>query len=128
MTLIAIIRPRPFPGPGDRHVRRPRKRHRVTAVIYDRLALFELAIAVEVFGLPRPELGIPWYDFAVCSLDGGTLRATGAVRVTATSSLRAIARADTVIIPGWRDPAEAPPARLLRAVRRAHERGARVVS
>ncbi len=106
---------------------RPR-RHRVVVVAYDRLALFELAIAVEVFGLPRPELGVPWYDFAVCALDAGLLRATGAVRLEATRDLREIARADTVVIPGWRDPSEVPPARLLSAVRRAHERGARVVS
>jgi AraC family transcriptional activator FtrA len=105
-----------------------RKRHRVVAVIYDRLALFEFAMVVEVFGLPRPELDIPWYEFEVCSLDPGSLRATASVRITATRSLRAIDRADTVIIPGWRDPAEAPPARLLRALLRAHERGARVVS
>jgi AraC family transcriptional regulator, transcriptional activator FtrA len=105
-----------------------RRRHRVVTVIYDRLALFELAIAVEVFGLPRPELEIPWYDFSVCSLDAGPVRATGAVRVGATRSLRAIAAADTVIVPGWRDPSEAPPARLIDAIRRAHARGARIVS
>ena len=114
--------------PGGRRASGHHRRHRVVAVIYDRLALFELAIAVEVFGLPRPELEIPWYEFAVCSLDRGSLRATGAIRLAAPGGLRAIARADTVIIPGWRDPAEAPPARLLRALRRAHRRGARVVS
>ena len=40
---------------------RPRRRrpHRVVVVAYDRVALFELAIATEVFGLPRPELKIP---------------------------------------------------------------------
>ncbi len=106
----------------------PPRRHRVVVVAYDRLALFELAIAVEVFGLPRPELGIPWYDFTVCSLERGPLRATGAVRLGAGRGLEAIARADTVIVPGWRDPAEVPPARLLTAVRLAHRRGARVVS
>jgi AraC family transcriptional activator FtrA len=97
-------------------------------VAYDRLALFELAIATEVFGLPRPEIRTPWYDFAVCSFDRGPLRATGAVRVQGQRSLRALEDADTIIIPGWRDPLEAPPAALLGAVRRAHERGARVVS
>lgn len=105
-----------------------RKRHLVVAVIYDRLALFELAIAIEVFGLPRPELEIPWYDFTVCSIESGPVRATGSVRVAATRRLNAIAGADTVIVPGWRDPAEDPPPRLLRAMRRAHERGARIVS
>jgi AraC family transcriptional activator FtrA len=95
---------------------------------YDRLALFELAIAVEVFGLPRPELTVPWYSFEVCSVDAGELRATGAIRVRAARGLGALERADTIIVPGWRDPEELPPARLLRALRRAHGRGARLAS
>jgi AraC family transcriptional regulator, transcriptional activator FtrA len=107
---------------------RPRPRHRVVAIAYDRMALFELAIVVEVFGLPRPELDVPWYDFSVCSIDPGPLRATGAVEVLARHGVPAIARADTLIVPGWRDPEERPPEKLLAAVRRAHARGARVVS
>lgn len=102
--------------------------HRVVVVAYDRLALFELAIATEVFGLPRPELKVPWYEFAVCSVDPGTLRATGAIRLRAGRGLGAIASADTIIVPGWRDPAEPPPARLVHALRRAHQRGARLVA
>jgi AraC family transcriptional activator FtrA len=98
------------------------------AVAYDRVALFELAIAVEVFGLPRPELKVPWYDFQVCSIDPGLLRATGALQVRARLGLGALTSADTIIVPGWRDPAEIPPPRLLDALRRAHRRGARVVS
>lgn len=105
-----------------------RRRHRVVAVAYDRLALFEMAIAIEVFGLPRPELTVPWYEFEVCSLDSGSIRATGAIHVRARHGLRAIAAADTIIVPGWRDPAETPPARLLDAIRRAHRRGARIAS
>lgn len=100
----------------------------MVVVAYDRMALFELAIAVEMFGLPRPELEIPWYDFSVCSIDAGPLRATGSIEVRAQRDLHAIARADTVIVPGWRDPAETPPPRLLEAIRCAHRRGARVVS
>jgi AraC family transcriptional regulator, transcriptional activator FtrA len=107
---------------------RARRPHRVVVVIYDRVALFELAIATEVFGLPRPELDVPWYEFDVCSLDAGPLRATGTLRVRAARTLRAIDSADTVIIPGWRDPEETPPHRLLNALRRAHRRGARIVS
>jgi len=107
----------------------PRRRQkRVVVVAYDRVALFELAIAVEVFGLPRPELEIPWYDFAVCSIDPGPLRSTGMIHVRPHRNLSALSTADTIIVPGWRDPGEVPPRRLLDALRRAHRRGARVVS
>jgi len=132
MRYDSAMRPSPVDGPAPgrapRGARRPRRRHRVVVVAYDRVALFEMAIAVEVFGLPRPELKIPWYDFTVCAIDRGPLRATGSIHVRAGRDLRAIARADTVIVPGWRDPAEIPPRRLLDSIRGAHRRGARIVS
>ena len=105
-----------------------RRRHRVVVVAYDHVALFEMAIAIEVFGLPRPELEIPWYDFAVCSCDPGPLRTTGGIQLRSSRSLRSLASADTIIVPSWRDPAEPPPPVLLSALRRADRRGARVVS
>src|SRR4051794_9159330 len=47
------------------------KDHVVAALVYEDLAFFELAVAVEVFGLRRPELGVDWYDFRVCSARPG---------------------------------------------------------
>jgi AraC family transcriptional activator FtrA len=100
----------------------------VTALAYDRTSLFELAIAVEVFGLPRPEIRDPWYAFAVCAFEPGPLRATGGLRIEPRRGLAELERADTILVPGWRDPRERPPERVLAALRRAHARGARVVS
>lgn len=101
---------------------------RVVALAYDRLGTFELGIAVEVFGLPRPELDVDWYHFAVCSYERRPLRATGGILVRPTAGLGALARAGTIVIPGWRDPTERPPKVLLEALRAAHRRGARLVS
>src|SRR5262245_35961764 len=106
----------------------PRRPHHVVALAYDGLSPFEFGIVVEAFGLRRPELTVPWYRFTVCSLERGPLRAIGGVTVRAAGGLRALARADTIVIPGWRNPAEPPPSALLSALRRAHRRGARVVS
>jgi len=117
----------PKSGPRPRR-RRGTALHRIVAVTYDRVALFELAIATEVFGLPRPELGTPLYQFEVCSVDRGPLRSTGTVQLGSGRGLGILERADTIIIPGWRDPREAPPTKLLSALRRAHARGARLVS
>jgi len=102
--------------------------HRVVALAYDRLATFEFAVAVEIFGLPRPELPVDWYRFSACSYDAGPLRATGGVRLIAGSGLSALRRADTIVIPGWRNPDELPPRPVLSALRRAHDRGARLMS
>jgi AraC family transcriptional regulator, transcriptional activator FtrA len=104
------------------------RRHRVAAVVYDNLCVFEFGILVEMFGLPRPELPVQWYRFGLCSLDPGPLAATAGVRIEARHGLSGLRTADTIAIPGWRDVDEIPPAPLLRALRRAHERGARIVA
>jgi AraC family transcriptional activator FtrA len=104
------------------------KRHTVAAVAYDRLCTFEFGCTVELFALPRPELDVPWYDFAVCAAEPGPIRAMGGIAMQVSHSLRLLERADTIVIPGWRDADEVPPMELLRKVRQAYERGARLCS
>ena len=105
-----------------------RNPRRVAALAYDDLCTFEFGIVVEVFGLRRPELNVEWYDFEVCSLERGPLRATGGIRVQARRGLRSLQQAGTIVIPGWRQVEEPPPEALLRALRSAHAAGARLVS
>jgi AraC family transcriptional regulator, transcriptional activator FtrA len=100
---------------------------RVAVLAFDGMRTFEFGIAVELFGLPRPELQ-SWYDFEVCGLERGPLEATGGISIVARRGLEGLRRADTIVVPGWRDPRETPPARLTRALVTAHERGARLVS
>jgi AraC family transcriptional activator FtrA len=101
----------------------------VTALAYDRLCTFELGLVVEVFALPRPELGIEdWYRFDLCSADPAPLRATGGITIGGARPLADLVGAGTVVIPGWRDAQETPPPEAVEAVRRAHDAGARVVS
>ena len=103
------------------------KNRKVVAVVFDRTAFFELGIAVEVFGLPRPEFK-NWYEFSVCSPEEGPLSSYGGVQIAPGSSMRSLSTAGTIIVPGWRNPEERPPEKALRALARAHERGARIVS
>ena len=105
--------------------RDPRK---VAVLAYDDLCTFEFGIVVEVFGLPRPELNVDWYDFQVCSLESGPLRAAGGIRVEVRRGLNALRRAGTIVIPGWRHVHERPPEALLRLLQSAHADGARLVS
>jgi AraC family transcriptional regulator, transcriptional activator FtrA len=100
----------------------------VAALAYDGLCTFEFGIAVELFGLRRKNLDVEWYDFEVCSLERGPIRASGGILLQARRGLRSLQRAGTIIIPGWRDADEAPPPSLLRALRKAHAEGARLVS
>jgi len=99
----------------------------VAALVYDGLCSFEFGVAVEMFGLPRPE-SPAWYDFAVCAVEPGPLRAAGGLQVQAGEGLEVLARAGTVIVPGWRSVDAAIPPTLVEALRAAHARGARLVS
>ena len=100
----------------------------VAALAYDGLCTFEFGIVVELFGLRRKNLDVEWYDFEVCSLERGPIRASGGFLLEARRGLRSLQRAGTIVIPGWRNADEVPPPSLLRALRKAHAEGARLVS
>ncbi|BAM92857.1 putative helix-turn-helix, AraC-type transcriptional regulator [Bradyrhizobium oligotrophicum S58] len=107
---------------------RPRDPGLVAVIAYDGLCTFEFGIAVEVFGLPRPEFDFSWYQFTVVAAEGRRSRAIGGVVIEAGASLARLKAASTIIVPGWRDRNERPPERLLRAISQAAARGARCVS
>lgn len=102
--------------------------HLVAILAYDGLCTFEFGCAIELFALHRPELGVAWYDYAVCAAEPGPLRAAGGLTLQVPHGLETLAQAGTIVIPGWRDIDETPPAALLDALRAAAARGARLCS
>lgn len=100
----------------------------VVVLAYQELCTFEFAVAVEVFGLPRPEMGLGWYRFALASLEPSPLRATGGFTITVDGGEALLAQADILIIPGWRSPDAPVPAALCEQLIHAHQRGARLVA
>lgn len=105
----------------------PPRGPRVVVVVYEGLCTFEFGIAVEVFGLSRPEFGDDWYRFQVCSTDGPEVAAVGGIHVRAEAGLEALALADIVVVPGWRDARQRPSGELTAALVGAYARGARIV-
>lgn len=103
-------------------------RHRVVALAYDGLCTFEFGVAVEVFGLPRPEMGAGWYQFAVAAVDSGELRATGGIRLVADGGMDLLNTAQTIVVPGWRGIDAPVPAELCAALVAARARGCRIIS
>src|SRR3954452_818849 len=101
--------------------------HRVVALTAPGIAPFELGIVVEVFGLDRPELDVPWwYDLRVAAQTPGALPATaGGFSFHVEHGLEALEDADTILVPGGHGEPSAP---VVAAVRAAHARGARLVS
>lgn len=100
----------------------------VVALAYDGLCTFEFGVAVEVFGLPRPEMGDNWYRFAVAGIEPGELRATGGIRLAVDGGFELLEQAGTIIVPGWRGADEPVPPQLCAALQAAHARGARIMS
>lgn len=103
-------------------------RHRVVALAYDGLCTFEFGVAVEIFGLPRPEMGERWYRFAVAAVDEGELRATGGVRLMTDGGMSLLSEADTIVVPGWRSIDSPVPPDLCQALVAAYARGCRIIS
>jgi AraC family transcriptional regulator, transcriptional activator FtrA len=100
----------------------------LVALVCDGLCGFEFAITAEVFGLPRPELGPGWYRFETCALNGRRVRAPYGVSMQVDGGLERLAAAGTVMIPGWHDIDVPVPAAIIDALRKAHGRGARLLS
>jgi len=105
----------------------PSTPHQVALCAYDGLCTFEFGLCVEVFGLPRPEFEA-WYALKTVAVEPGPLTAMGGIIATAAHGLEALEDADTILIPGWRAVDAPPPEAWLAALRRAHNRGARLVS
>jgi transcriptional regulator GlxA family with amidase domain len=97
---------------------------RVVVVAFDGISPFHLAVPCVVFGDRHP--GVAPFDFRVCAVDR-RLRTTVGFELRVDRGLAALRRADVVIVPSWRDPAEKPPEALTQALRAAHGRGARLV-
>ncbi len=98
--------------------------HTVAVVLMDGVVEFDFSIPCEIFGTDRREIADPWYRLVVV---GGRTRTQTGVVFEGTHDLKALARADTIIVPGATTSAD-PPRPLLRALVRAHERGARIAS
>lgn len=84
-------------------------------------ASFELGCAATVFRDER-------YRFSVCSERPGAVRTLEGFDMMVASGLRALDQANTIVVPGWLPIDREPSPAVLRALRRAHRRGARLVS
>lgn len=102
----------------------------VAAVLLDGVHPFELGVVCEVFGIDRSDDGLPVYDFAVVSAEGPSLGThVGGLSVTTPYGLDRLDEADLIAVPAGNDFAtRVYPPELLAALRRAVDRGTRVLS
>ena len=101
--------------------------HRVAVLALQGVVSFDLATACEVFGLARERAsGRPLYEVVVCG-EGGEVD-SGHFRVRLKHGLSALSRAQTLLVPGTRDPNAPLSPAVRRALRRAHVGGTRIAS
>ncbi len=102
--------------------------NRIIAVVaFHGISPFHLSIPCMIFGEDRSAGGVPQFDVRVCAAERGPLSTSAGVTLNARYGLKELKRADTIIVPSWRDPGETPPAPLLDALRQAKQRGACLV-
>ncbi|MET9013638.1 GlxA family transcriptional regulator [Streptomyces olivaceoviridis] len=101
----------------------------VAAVLLDGVHPFELGVVCEVFGIDRSDDGLPGYDFAVVSAEGPELGTHCGFTVSTPYGLERLEEADLIAVPAGETYAEREyPEELLAALRRAVDRGTRVLS
>ncbi len=103
----------------------------VAVVVLDGFAPFELGVVCEVFGTDRTSEGLPRYDFAVVAGEPGPLRSEAGFSLETSFGLDRLDTADLIVVPASGDlrcRREEWPEPLLTALRRAIDRGSRVLS
>ncbi|MFD4575017.1 GlxA family transcriptional regulator [Streptomyces sp. NPDC058417] len=101
----------------------------VAVILLNGVHPFELGVVCEVFGIDRSDEGLPVYDFAVASAEGPTLTTHAGFTVGVSHGLDRLETADLIAVPAGETYAvrEYPP-EMLDALRRAVDRGTRVLS
>ncbi len=111
-------------------LQRQEREHRVAVLMFDRPAMFETAVAIEVWGNDRTTMGVPYSEVRLCSNEGPRLRVESGFDLVLDHDLSTLEWADTIILPngGRPSPTIDYDPEVMDALRTAYARGARIVS
>jgi transcriptional regulator GlxA family with amidase domain len=102
-----------------------RRNHRITVLVLEGAKPLDVGIPAQVFTTRR---SMP-YEVRACGAASGPVTGGDGLSYHVADGLEALEWAETVFIPGYRHPdVEDPPARVIDALRAAHERGARLAA
>src|SRR6476620_11817607 len=90
--------------------------HSVAVVAFDGISPFHLSVPCMVFGNDFSAVDQPRFRLVVCAEKPGALRTTSGFDIHVHKGLGALAKAQTIVVPSWRDPMERPPEALLKAL------------
>lgn len=104
----------------------PDRPHRVAVLALPSVVPFDFSVPLQVFGYAH--LGLGDYRLRVCGERAGRVTTGRGFALVAPHGLEALSRAHTIVIPGIDDLDRPVAEPVLRALVRAHRRGARLVS
>lgn len=99
----------------------------IAIVAFDGISPFHLSVPCAVFGDSQLHTDLPKFKLLICAKERGYMQTSAGFPFKAPHDLKAVSKADIVIVPSWRDPGELPPKALTDALRNAHQRGSRIV-
>lgn len=102
--------------------------HRVAILAFDGIVGFDLATPAQVFAIASQPDGTPLYEVVTCSEGAAPVLSSNGFTVGPRHDFGALESAGTVVVPGFFNVLEPPPAAVLAALRRAAARGARTIS
>lgn len=97
-------------------------------VIFNGINPFHLSVPCIMFRPDSSNSQAPDFKIKVCTLDPSPVQTNAGYSIHASHTLAGLRDAETIIVPSWRDTSELPPENLLNALRKAHQRGAKIVS
>lgn len=102
--------------------------HRVAVLVLPDVVAFDLMIPVHVFGDTKPHNGTAYYEMRLCGEQPGLVQMGNGLPIGVPAGLEATTDAHTIVVPGVGSLDEGVPESVLRALRDAYARGARIVS
>ena len=75
------------------------REHRVAVLLFDRPAMFETSVAIEVWGNDRTSQGVPYSELRLCSNEGPRLRVESGFDLVLDHDLSTLEWADTIVLP-----------------------------
>ena len=102
------------------------EKQKVAILAFEQVSLFELACAVELFALERPDIN-NWYEASVVSLTDNTLKANAGIQLQITQ-VDTLSDFDLIIIPNWPVALSEVPASLSQMLTEAAQDRKRLIS
>jgi transcriptional regulator GlxA family with amidase domain len=107
----------------------------IAVIAFDGISPFHLSVPCLVFGEYSGGFGLPDFKVLVCAAESGLergpesgrLRTSAGFDIATRHGLNALRRADIIIVPSWHGDCRPAPRALLDGLRKAHQRGARIV-